>query len=627
MYSRQDIFRKYYASDIFNQNPNIGFTPIKPKMRLNRSTLAVTKEEVFNVGHEKRIHRNLGKNIQNKEREENINHSSEKRRHFLERMYGSDIFNQKRPLSTERRKGKQYIKNRTNESTFFEEMKNNDEYVKDLKHYTKLHRGPKKTYNPELYQDKTTARERYFQTYYGNNCQGILPTTYLNSEGNIDESKLNYIKRRANLNRNERIYNDVGVDKKRKEGNNVQKEIRYVKNHPININKNNRRRFVDINEFPENNCRINKQIQFESYIFTNENNSYYKSNEEIKEIKDRIDRERNKHYHINVLGQPIIRVNRNKNIDKNKTNQKLRPIDIQWNSPEAEVMFGRDHSSDIYRKYGKKGPNAYQLKLYNFADSGNMDTLSGIEKPKYQYKERFKSEEKINNETKNTIRKMVDEIPNINDRQKLELKMKTSVLDCKNDNEWNNKAKTLHDFYNKNNNRKIKKEITEKVNSTNKKTNDNKDYGFHDYVITYSTRGNQFEKFDDTDIKNMFKTKGVHVYDIHKNPFSKGTCNTISLKIIGNDNNNELSKKVKLVQNDLKKKNFKVNIEKDKGKSNNRNFRNIMNNPYSKYGVMADNSNNNEGSKFKIMPKEYKARRGFTKEFSGINYAYKKFNQ
>ena len=69
MNSRKDIFNKYYASDIFNQDPNFGVTPTKPKPKLNRSSLETTKEEVFNIGKEKRINRNLNKNEENNEKE------------------------------------------------------------------------------------------------------------------------------------------------------------------------------------------------------------------------------------------------------------------------------------------------------------------------------------------------------------------------------------------------------------------------------------------------------------------------------------------------------------------------------------------------------------------------------
>ena len=53
---------------------------------------------------------------------------------------------------------------------------------------------------------------------------------------------------------------------------------------------------------------------------------------------------------------------------------------------------------------------------------------------------------------------MVNNMPNLNDGQKLGLKMKTSVLDCNNDNDWNDKIKTLNNFYtNENKKPKLRK--------------------------------------------------------------------------------------------------------------------------------------------------------------------------
>ena len=202
MTSRKDIFSKYFASDIFNQNPNYGITPSKPRLRLNRSSLENTKEEVFNIGKERRINRN---NDQNKENEPILCQSAERRKKNLDKIYGSDIFNIRKASSIERRRGKQKTKNTANRSTCFEEMKNNDEFKKDLNNYTKLHRGEKKPYNPGLYIETVLPQERYFDNYYENHCEGVLPGTYLKSEGNIDENKLNYIKKKMNLHRDESI--------------------------------------------------------------------------------------------------------------------------------------------------------------------------------------------------------------------------------------------------------------------------------------------------------------------------------------------------------------------------------------------------------------------------------------
>ena len=136
MASRKYILGKYRSSDIFNLIDDSTMGETKPKLRLNRSTLENTKEEVFNIGKEKRISRNVQKDLYR-------NHSAEKRKLNYDKIYGSDIFNLK-SKSVERRKERHHMPNITNRSTFFEEMKNNEEYVKEFKEfkeYTKEKRG------------------------------------------------------------------------------------------------------------------------------------------------------------------------------------------------------------------------------------------------------------------------------------------------------------------------------------------------------------------------------------------------------------------------------------------------------------------------------------------------------
>ena len=157
-----------------------------------------------------------------------------------------------------------------------------------------------------------------------------------------------------------------------------------------------------------------------------------------------------------------------------------------------------------------------------------------------------------------------------------------------------------------------------------KKHNDNNNL-YHDYVITYATKGNQFEKFDEVDIKKLFGAKGIQAYDVHKNPFDKGNYNTISLKIKGNDNK-ELYDRVKMVQNDLRKKNYKINIERGAVKNHGIKHGRLVSNPGAKIGIIHDSSTKNyyDGSQYKIMPPEMLARKGFAKQFAHVNYGYKK---
>ena len=167
--------------------------------------------------------------------------------------------------------------------------------------------------------------------------------------------------------------------------------------------------------------------------------------------------------------------------------------------------------------------------------------------------------------------------------------MKDLVLDSNNDEEWIKKGRDLNDFYSKGYRRKKQeKEITGKPNdkrdsvnngykSFTKTYNDNNNL-YHDYVINYATKGNQFEKFDEVGIKKLFGAKGIQAYDAHKNPSDKGNYNTITLKIKGNDNK-EFYDRVKMVQNDLRKKNYKINIERGAVKNHGIKPGRMVNNP------------------------------------------------
>ena len=143
MTSRKDIFNKYYVSDIFNRNPEFGNKEVKPKIRLNHSSLDITKEDVFNIGKEKRIQRDLYK-IKNESNDKGLTQSAIKRKKDLQKIYGSDIFHSRKASSVERRRCKQHIESNIHKSSLFNDPKNNEAYIKELKLYSKEHRGEKK---------------------------------------------------------------------------------------------------------------------------------------------------------------------------------------------------------------------------------------------------------------------------------------------------------------------------------------------------------------------------------------------------------------------------------------------------------------------------------------------------
>ena len=586
MASRKEYFGKYYSSDIFNLIQKSPIDETKPKLRLNRSTLENTKEDLFNIRKEKRINRNENKDIY-------FNNSAEKRKINYEKIYGSDIFNL-RAKSVEKRNGRYHMPNIANKSTCFEGMKNNEEYIKEFKQYTKEKRGD----DDNKYNIKTME--------------------------NINKNELKYIKRRKT---DIESQNNKGLINHNKNSNSI---LNFRKKHPLTLYSTQKRHFVDLDECRENNCAINKQLQFESYLFSNQDNNYLKSQEDINEINARINKRKHTPNNFNILGQPIIRVNRKKNFNDNIHSsmcelhpKKIGPSNMTWDNPSSEVMYSPDYTKNLYKNYGPKGPTAYQRRLHQFADSDNLDTLSGLKKNygnNFKNVKKPKTDEIKNKEEQKKIEKILEGVPNLSEGKKILIKMNSSILDFNDDKELEKKTKDLNNFLKKEKTKK--KEITDKINHIdNKKITNNKN--FDNYIITYGIReGNNFEKYNENEIKNIFGKKGINVYDIHKNNFARGrSYNTIELKIAGDNINNDLNKKIKLIQDDLIKKNCKVKIEKIK-KSNN--IKKTVTNPGGKIAIMKENIiNKKEENKYKMMPNEYKTKSNFTKQFSGINYSYK----
>ena len=586
MASRKEYFGKYYSSDIFNLIQKSPIDETKPKLRLNRSTLENTKEDLFNIRKEKRINRNENKDIY-------FNNSAEKRKINYEKIYGSDIFNL-RAKSVEKRNGRHHMPNIANKSTCFEEMKNNEEYIKEFKQYTKEKRGD----DDNKYNIKTME--------------------------NNNKNELKYIKRRKT---DIESQNNKGLINHNKNSNSI---LNFRKKHPLTLYSTQKRHFVDLDECRENNCAINKQLQFESYLFSNQDNNYIKSQEDINEINARINKRKHTPNNFNILGQPIIRVNRKKNFNDNIHSsmcelhpKKIGPSNMTWDNPSSEVMYSPDYTKNLYKNYGPKGPTAYQRRLHQFADSDNLDTLSGLKKNygnNFKNVKKPKTDEIKNKEEQKKIEKILEGVPNLSEGKKILIKMNSSILDFNDDKELEKKTKDLNNFLKKEKTKK--KEITDKINHIdNKKITNNKN--FDNYIITYGIReGNNFEKYNENEIKNIFGKKGINVYDIHKNNFARGkSYNTIELKIAGNNINNDLNKRIKLIQDDLIKKNCKVKIEKIK-KSNN--IKKTVTNPGGKIAIMKENIiNKKEENKYKMMPNEYKTKSNFTKQFSGINYSYK----
>ena len=148
MSNRNEFYKRYYQSDIFNTNPSDNRTEVTgPKRPTVDETYDKTKQDVFNIGKERRIRRNENKN--DLEKKPVLSRSAAKRKKNYDRIYGSDIFNKRKPTSVERRRGVKQVPNTTQKSNYLKEMGDQDEYVRDLKYYTSQHRAEKKEYNPD----------------------------------------------------------------------------------------------------------------------------------------------------------------------------------------------------------------------------------------------------------------------------------------------------------------------------------------------------------------------------------------------------------------------------------------------------------------------------------------------
>ena len=512
--AKNNAYKKYFGSDIFNQNSNFNekesnnFSIHKKQFHIPQNT----KEDLFNIGKQKRIKRDL---LKNKER---LSKSVEKKK---QNQRESDIFFLKKSSSCEKRKGVKFIPSILNKKSALYELRNVDDYTNYIKNYELMHRDNNNTYNPETYINKITPDERYFRAYYYDNVS-------MNNDNNKKDEQLEkFIHDRKYLKNEISKLNDSVCD--RKEG--LIKEKRYI---PQKRNKSEEKRFfADSKHFPRHNCKINRQIQMESNIFNNntlEDKDYF---HEAKEIYYRIEKANKK--------QKLI-----KNYNINNTSNK-----IHKNNINSEF---NEYSNNTIANVGRI------KNFYNINKNRKYDLITG--------KERIQPIPVINKNTEKSenkkIQDMLESIPNLSTQNKLGIKMKLSALEFNDEKDISKKCDELKNFYKADNSvkKRKKKDITLKINDKNNNiifNNDNlKKKPSEKYVMTYSSKS-KFDKFDSNELKNIFEKKGVHVYDIHdKNTFTGRNLNAVSFKLKGENEN-----KIQSIENDLKKENYKVKIKKD----------------------------------------------------------------
>ena len=49
---------------------------------------------------------------------------------------------------------------------------------------------------------------------------------------------------------------------------------------------------------------------------------------------------------------------------------------IDWLNPQTELMFGTQALKDLRQEFSPKGPNAFQRKLNQLADTKNIDIIN-----------------------------------------------------------------------------------------------------------------------------------------------------------------------------------------------------------------------------------------------------------
>ena len=607
--SREQVLEKYFNSDIFNTAPIKVEKITTVRVRQSQTSLANTKNDIFNTEKKAQNAESFVKKLFN-------------RKLVYSKIYGSDIFNQTNPTESKINK----VRNRNNFSTCFDNMKNNEEYKKNLQSYAKEKRAEKKSFKPDKYLNTETPAERYYKEMYNNNGK-IFP------ENNLKKDLINkekYAEKKRNLKNDINKINDEISEIKTNPKNSKQIYVR--KKNKWTENNSGGYKFINTKISQFDNAKINKQLNLQSNIFQNSENKLEKS--EIlnyDKIKSRLEEEKNKEYlnntyHISHGDQN----NKSPDLSNNdkllfgSVHTKWEKSSIDWHNPITELMFGNLKSKEMNSSFGPNGPTPFQRKLNQLADSKNIDTITEKEKNPINNFEKQNVNNDINDIGIHKVEKILEETSDLKEDKKLKIKMNATTSLLNSDNDLEKKIKTLSNYYtNPLKTKKLKKEITAKV-GTKYATKDEKNNNSNsDYVLNYATK-DQFEKFGENEIKKMFAKYGVHIYDVHKNMFDNGSYNTIQFKVRQNKDEEKIKEKMNEIEKNLSK-NYKVKINKEEKKDLKINNKNFVNEPGKKVGVYNENiGNQKEEKKYFKINNNIKRKQSFSRQFQQINYKYKK---
>ena len=623
--SRKQIYDKYFNSNIFNNDPALAAKIPKVRTRISQSSLLKTKDDLFNT--------------ENPTQKSPLTKKGVKRLGVYSKLYGSDIFNKTNPNLTQKKSGVKKIRNANNFSSCFDSMKNLEEYKNNLKSYTKEKRTEKKNFKPDdKYINNETPAERYYKEMYEHNGSNILPERCFSADKCTKEK---YANKKKNMKNEENKLNDEISELKLKPK--INKKIYVKKKNKWTEDNSGNYHFIDNKKNPVNNARINKQIYLQSNLFKNEdekNNDNFSEKNKMKtleQINNRIEEEksriqRNNRYHFSPQ-EKRRDLSGNDRMIYGSVHSKWEKSKIDWLNPQTEIMFGTQQSKDLKKEFGPKGPNAFQRKLNQLADSKNIDTINENQKEPINKIIKPQAQEITNDQGNAKWNEVVEKIPNLSPDKKLKIKQNATNSVLNDENNFENKAKTLTNFYTNPNmtsiTKKPKKEVTDKIgkkknmNNSNKKPEKKSEHDFTDYVLTYATKGN-FEKFGENEIKNLFEKNGVHIYDIHKNMFDKGTYNMVKFKVRDDkEGQDALNQKITNIEKDLGK-NYKVKINKEKKKNLKINSKNFVSNPGAKLGILNENIGVHNNAKYTKIPDNIKNKKSFSRQFELINYGYKK---
>ena len=471
MTTRLEQYHKYKASDIFNLNATNYQTPLVQTSKRGpiERTQEKTKSNIFNT------------DVSNAPKV----YSQIKRKANFSKFYESNIFNTKKPDKnnfTTR-------KTKTNTSSCFDSMQNNNQYKDDLKNYTKKHRPVLEDYNPDKYFGYDNASERYYTQVYGNKNVQIDNNKNLNSD--LDKNKKLFSERKIAF-KNQLNKRPININND---------ETKDFRKKPINWNEDNGHKYVESEGNRLNTAKINFYLTLQSSLFKDNNND----NNYTNTLNDKKEN--------NILKTE----NNNNEINDIQTNIKSENIEPTNNMKENQ-------------KENDKEINENKKNDDNINENPSLKNDETANKNEEEKERNHKSEEKKDNNKSNSI-------------------MKKRLM-------------TKNIFINK----KPKEKEKQRVNIQKYK-----DYNEHNFTISYGTKKNDFEKYNEKDIKEIFAKRGIHVFDIKKNQFDNGVYNSIEFKVRENEGDKTLQKKVKAVQNDLFKKNYLVSIKERNNQAKKRN--------------------------------------------------------